>query len=248
MNYRLPEMFTSSLTGGRRARPIPSWAALLARFYEPLGLSVPALDALKADEVPQPYRALLVHSSDMTPTLERFYGQTLRLRVLTREHKDDSYKREVILWLADDALPVEYGVIRIHLERLPTAARRLVLEEKRPLGDILHTEAIPHLSWPQAFFRFKSDAHAGAALGLRHPGFLYGRRNVLLDGSRRLLADVIEVLAPAAKVQVGAAWRESEHHNPPLNQGKPDANHRTVKRMQPDETQTRTSYDHSSRS
>ena len=142
-------MFTSSLTGGRRARPIPSWAALLARFYEPLGLSVPALDALKADEVPQPYRALLVHSSDMTPTLERFYGQTLRLRVLTREHKDDSYKREVILWLADDALPVEYGVIRIHLERLPTAARRLVLEEKRPLGDILHTEAIPHLSWPR---------------------------------------------------------------------------------------------------
>src|SRR5208282_1957206 len=50
LNYRLPEMFTSSLTGGRRARPIPSWAALLARFYEPLGLSVPALDALKTDE------------------------------------------------------------------------------------------------------------------------------------------------------------------------------------------------------
>ena len=153
----------------------------------------------------------------MTPTLASFYGQTLRLRVLSRERQDDSYKREVILWLAEDARPVEYGVIRIHLDRLPPAARRLVLQEQRPLGDILHGEAIPHLSWPQAFFRLKSDAHAGAALGLRHPGFLYGRRNVLLDGSRRLLAEVIEVLAPAAKVQVGADWRESERRSAPRN-------------------------------
>jgi chorismate-pyruvate lyase len=206
----LPEMFTNTLAGSRRARAIPSWAALLGRFYEQTGLSLPALRELKAAEVPQPYRALLVHSSDMTPTLTQFYGQALRLRVLSRERQDDLYKREVILRLAEDARPVEYGVIRIHLDRLPPAARRLVLQEQRPLGDILQGEAIPHLSWPQAFFRLKSDAHAGAALGLRHPGFLYGRRNVLLDGSRRLLAEVIEVLAPASKVRVGAAGRELE--------------------------------------
>ena len=90
---------------------------MLERFYERTGLSLPALRELKAKEVPQPYRALLVHSSDMTPTLARFYGQTLRLRVLSRERQDDSYKREVILWLAEDARPVEYGVIRIFLDR-----------------------------------------------------------------------------------------------------------------------------------
>jgi hypothetical protein len=78
-------------------------------------------------------------------------------------------------------------------------ARGLVLKAERPLGDILNSESIPYLSWPQAFFRLKADAHAGAALGLRGPGFLYGRRNVLLDGSRRLIAEVIEVLAPAGK-------------------------------------------------
>ena len=225
MSIGLPDMFTDASADRRRAKAIPSWASLLERFYERTGLSLPAMRELKAKEVPQPYQALLVHSSDMTPTLTRFYGQTLRLRVLSRERQDKSYKREVILWLAEDARPVEYGVIRIFLDRLPTAARRLVLEEQRPLGDILHGEAIPHLSWPQAFFRFKSDAHAGSALGLRHPGFLYGRRNVLLDGSRRLLAEVIEVLAPAAKVQVGADWGAFERRSTPVNGRLAEVNH-----------------------
>ena len=192
-------MFTNTLGRSQRAQPVPSWAALLERFYERTGLSAPLLRELKGEEVPQPYRALLVHSSDMTPTLASFYGQALRLRVLGRELQDDSYKREVILWLAEDTRPVEYGVIRICLNRLPPAARQLVLQEQRPLGDILQGEAIPHLSWPQAFFRLKADAHAGAALGLQRADFLYGRRNVLLDGSRHLLAEVIEVLAPVAR-------------------------------------------------
>jgi chorismate-pyruvate lyase len=222
-------MLTNTPAGDRRTRPLPSWAALLERFYVPAGLSVPALQELKGAEVPQPYRALLVHSSDMTSTLASFYGETPRLRVLTRERRDDSYKREVVLWVAEGARPIEYGVIRIHLDRLPPAARQLVLQEERPLGAILNGEAIAYLSWPQAFFRLKSDAHAGAALGLRHPGFLYGRRNVLLDGSRRLLAEVIEVLAPAAKVQVGADWRESKPRSARPNPSKTTANHRSLK-------------------
>jgi chorismate-pyruvate lyase len=202
---------------------------MLQRFYEPVGLAAPVLEELKGPEVPQPYRALLVHSSDMTSTLASFYGETPRLRVLTRERRNESYKREVILWVTEGARPIEYGVIRIHLDRLPPAARQLVLQEERPLGDILNGEAIAFLSWPQAFFRLKSDAHAGAALGMRHPGFLYGRRNVLLDGSRHLLAEVIEVLAPAAKVHVGADWEKSKPHSSPANSGKTDANHRSLK-------------------
>jgi chorismate-pyruvate lyase len=229
VNRTVPDMFTSAVAGRSRARPLPHWAALLQRFYEPAGLAVPLLEDLKGTEVPQPYRALLVHSSDMTSTLASFYGETPRLRVLTRERRNDSYKREVVLWVTEDARPIEYGVIRIHLDRLPAPARQLVLREQRPLGDILNGEAIPYLSWPQAFFRLKSDAHAGAMLGLRHPGFLYGRRNVLLDGSRRLLAEVIEVLAPAAKLHVGADWRESELRHAPHNPSKTAANHRSLK-------------------
>ena len=223
-------MVTHPSAGSRRADPDPSWAALLERFYQRTGLSGPVLKELKGADVPQPYQTLLVHSSDMTPTLARFYGQSLGLKVLSRERQDDSYKREVILWVAEDTRPVEYGVIRICLDRLPPVARRLVLEEKRPLGDILQGEAIPHLSWPQAFFRLKADAQAGAALGLQHAGFLYGRRNVLLDGSRHLLAEVIEVLAPAAKSDQSVDWAKPAIRATPPNGSRAQANHRSLKR------------------
>ena len=183
-------------TGTEPARP-PGWAGLLERFYAKLGLPLPELRDVRGEEMPEPYKRLLVHSADMTPTLEAFYRQPMRLTVLTREQQDYSYLREVVLKSAHDARPVEYGVIRIHLNQLPPPASLRVLEEQRPLGNILQREAIAHLSWPQAFFRVESDSHLGHVLYLAQPATLFGRRNVLLDGSRRLLAEVIEILAPA---------------------------------------------------
>ncbi len=159
-------------------------------------MSLPEIQRLRPEEVRTPYHKLLVNSSDMTPTLEAFYGQPMAISVLSRERRDHAYFREVVLRPAEARLPVEYGVIHIHLDRLPAPAAARVLEERRPLGNILHRENVPHLSWPQAFFRVRSDSHISGLLGLREPVTLYGRRNVLLDGERRLLAEVIEVLAP----------------------------------------------------
>ena len=175
----------------------PGWAGLLERFYAKLGLTLPQLHDVPGADMPEPYKGLLVHSADMTPTLEAFYRQPMRLSVLTREQQDYSYLREVVLKSDHDARPVEYGVIRICLNHLPPPARLRVLEEQRPLGNVLQRESIAHLSWPQSFFRVESDSHLGHVLYLAQPAALYGRRNVLLDGSRRLLAEVIEILAPA---------------------------------------------------
>jgi chorismate-pyruvate lyase len=180
----------------RQQATAPGWAGLLERFYSKLGLPMPAFEAVDGQDMPEPYRQLLVHSADMTPTLEAFYRQPMRLAVLTREQQESSYQREVVLKSANDSRPVEYGVIRIRLNHLPPPASRRVLEEQRPLGNILQSDSIPHLSWPQAFFRVESDSHLGHVLYLAQPCTLYGRRNVLLDGSRRLLAEVIEILAP----------------------------------------------------
>jgi chorismate-pyruvate lyase len=159
-------------------------------------LPLPQIEQLNGDALPEPYRNLLVHSADMTPTLEDFYQRRLALTVLSREVMSEEYLREVVLKLADDGQAVEYGVIRICLGHLPGPARQRVLQEQRPMGNILQSEGIPHISWPQAFFRVLSDSHTSAVLRLPEPCELYGRRNVLLDGSRRLLAEVIEILAP----------------------------------------------------
>jgi chorismate-pyruvate lyase len=186
----------------------PPWLTLLERFYRRAALPPPSVRQLRGDEVPPPYHSLLVHSSDMTPTLEQHYGQPMGLAVLSRELQDNAYLREVVLKGTRDGAPVEYGVIRICLDHLPPPAARRVLEELSPLGNILQTESIAHMSWPQAFFRADADAHMQTVLGLRQPQDLYGRRNVLVDGSRRLIAEVIEILAPVNQRAAGVNGHE----------------------------------------
>ena len=194
-------MPSTAATTRREPRTRPPWSGILEQFYRRAGLPFPALRELPGEQMPQPYRSLLVHSSDMTPTLEQYYQQPMAITVLSRELQGSFYLREVVLRGAKDTRPVEYGVIRICLDQLPPPAARRVLEEQRPLGNILQTEAIAHMSWPQAFLQTESDAHMREVLGINQATALYGRRNVLLDGSRHLLAEVIEILAPAPDPQ-----------------------------------------------
>ncbi len=197
-------MISNAATYRDRLQRPPLRLALLERFYKRNGLALPRITTLRSADMPKPYKRLLVHYHDMTSTLESFYGHSLRITVLSRELEEGGYLREVVLEPTGEAPPVEYGVIRISLNQLPASARRAVLDEERPLGNILHTEGVPYLSWPQSFFSVASDAHMERVLGLQQPGDLYGRRNLLLDGSRHLLAEVIEVLAPASGLN-GAA-------------------------------------------
>jgi hypothetical protein len=184
------------LTTPETVQETPRWAGLMEHFYARAGMPMVKIESLHGEAIPQPYRGLLVHSSDMTPTLEQFHGQRLDLTLLNREIQDTEYLREITLNLRDRSRAVEYGVIRIYLNRFSPKTKELILGERKPLGNILHSEAIAHLGWPQAFFRVQSDAHMQAVLHLKRPSPLYGRRNLLLDGSRHILAEVIEVLAP----------------------------------------------------
>jgi chorismate-pyruvate lyase len=172
----------------------------LTEFYEEAGLPLPKVSLIEGREMPEPYRSLLVHDSDMTPTLEAAYGETIHLRVLKHSLQGNVFSRQVLLVLEDDARAVEFGGIKIYLEHLPAAARRLVLEKKQPLGTILHTERVAHKSHPSAYLRVNADAVIREALKLPEPCVLYGRCNVLSDLSEKVLAQVVEILPPASEV------------------------------------------------
>jgi chorismate-pyruvate lyase len=165
-------------------------------FYSRHGLPLPAAARIPGDEMPQPYRRLLVHRGDMTPTLEAFHGSRIHIRKLERVHDGDSYMRQVLLVLDDTEKPVEFGAIVIHLEQFPPAARELVLGERCPLGTILARHAIEHVSRPQAYLRLHSDPTINAALGLPESRIVYGRRNVHATPDERVLADILEILPP----------------------------------------------------
>jgi len=168
----------------------------LNEFYERSGLPLPVVLQVEGQDVPEPYRTLLVHENDMTPTLEGAYRRSIQVRVLEYELAGNVFSRQVVLVPEGATAPVAFGAIKIDLEHFPPAARRLVVERKQPLGAILLTQGVEHASHPDAYFQITSDAVIHSALNLASPCRLYGRRNVIVDGARRTLAEVVEVLPP----------------------------------------------------
>ena len=177
---------------------IPAWAGLLSFFYSGRELDVPPIEIMEPHALPEPAHQLLAHTNDMTSTLEQFHRQPVQLRVLNRQRVGETYLREIRLQLARGGATVEYGVICIHLKHFTKAARRMILAEEQPFGRILHAQAVACQNRPQLFFRILSDAWLERMFGFSGPRWLCGRRNLLQDCERRLLAQVIEILPPQA--------------------------------------------------
>ena len=166
-------------------------------FYAQAGRALPPIETVSGDDVPEPYRSLLVHQDDMTQTLEKFHGERIHLAVLSSQQRDDAYFREVVLLLDKSDKAVEFGAIKMNLALFPAGARREILEEQRPLGTLLADYAVIHTSRPKAYLRIFSDDFINASLRLDHAQWLYGRRNTLWDPQQRPLAEVVEILPPA---------------------------------------------------
>ena len=174
----------------------PSLCDPLDEFYKPAGLALPSVELLEVDQIPQPYKDLLVHKSDMTPKLETFHGQRIHLEVLETRKTETGFSRQVVLVLDGDGKPVEFGAIRIHVDVFDPDARRLIREGRQPLGTILKMLHIEHASDPRAFLRVTSDPVINSALHLSRSHSLYGRQNVISDSRHRTLAEMIEILPP----------------------------------------------------
>lgn len=163
-------------------------------FYARAGQPLPPIEEVPGEDVPEPCKTLLVHENDMTPTLEGFHGRSIHIRVLGRVRDGNSYQREVVLLLDGTEEPVEFGAIRIFLDRFDPESREQILAESRPLGRILKECTIVHDSRPKAFLKTEADALICEALQLKAPATLYGRRNTLTNPEGLPLAEIVEIL------------------------------------------------------
>ena len=179
-------------------QPIPNLELLfpLNRFYFQEGLPLPHVTVVPSSQLPQPYRGLLDHDQDMTPTLEFFFRETVAISIVHSGRNGSAYTREVVLFTEQSRKPVAYGSIDIHLENVTGAARTDILSGHLPFGSILQKHAIQHVSAPSAFFEIDSDAATQRHFALTRATRLYGRRNRLSTPDGRTLADVLEILAP----------------------------------------------------
>lgn len=169
----------------------------LDSLYRMCGMTPPTAAGAEGQDLPEPQRRLLVHQSDMTPTLEAFWGETIVLRTLQRRLDERSLTRLVVLELEKSGRAVEFGAIIIHLAPFPPDAQELIRGCRCPLGSILARCRIVHTSRPRAFFSLLPDAVICEALGLPAPAPLWGRKNVLATEEGETLAEVVEILPPA---------------------------------------------------
>ena len=165
-------------------------------FYTRMKRELPAIKPIDGDAMPDPYKALLVHENDMTPTLRDFHRDSIHVHAIHTEARDNSYFREVLLELDGNERPVEYGAIKINLGLLPNDTHQEIIEARLPLGQILFAHEVPHASRPKAYLKVKADEHIAGALRLDGTHQLYGRRNTLTDTEGRPLAEIVEILPP----------------------------------------------------
>lgn len=170
----------------------------LGEFYTRNGHTLPPLQQIDGGDVPEPYRTQLVHESDMTSTLEDYYGGAVHIEVLGKNLQNDEYSREVILWAENTEKPVEFGAIKIFLRHFPKEARQQILNEHWPLGRILKECGMEFTSRPKAYLRIASDPLINKVLGLTGAQVLFGRRNTLTDANGNSLAEIVEILPPVA--------------------------------------------------
>jgi len=181
----------------------PQWSPVLSllypldEFYDRAGVRLPPVVEVEGYNVPEPYRSLLVHDRDMTPTLAEAYQRTMQLRILTRILHGNVLAREIVLEIEGEGRRVVYAGIKIYLDHFPPEARRLILDGGKPFGTILRSQAIAHFSRPEAFIRVDADEVINQALGLTGRSVLYGRRSALWNSPQIPLAHVLEILPPS---------------------------------------------------
>lgn len=170
----------------------------LLPLHAATGQVLPSVEVISGGDMPEPYRTLLVHNRDMTRTLESHHGAPIRLRLLSTRRDGEVYRRTVALVTEAEGKVVEFGATEAHLERIPEPWRGLIVEGRLPLGGILNRSGIPYQSRPSAYFRTRGDTVIRSALGVSGEPWLYGRRNTLSDAEGLPLAEIVEILPPAA--------------------------------------------------
>ncbi len=168
----------------------------LSDFYARAKLTPPRIEAIAPDAIPEPYRGLLVHTNDMTPTLEGFHKSQIHLEILRSEQRGGFYFRQVVLRLNHDEKPVEFGVNKIFLGLFPEEAQELIRLEQVPLGRILKECNVRHQTEAKAFLQVEPDEIILNAFEMESPTTLYGRKAVISDLTGRTLSEIVEILPP----------------------------------------------------
>lgn len=171
----------------------PDVDSLFALF--PRGDYLRAWQAVAGEQVPQPYRDLLVHEYHMTVTVEAHHGAPVDVKVLHVNRNDDAYARMILLSLQGSGKIVQFGIMRIHFRYCDEAVRQEILAENKPLGRILIEHDVLRRIEPTAFLRITPGPVMMHWFDLKQPATTYGRL-ALIHCNEQPAVELLEIVAP----------------------------------------------------
>jgi len=173
--------------------PTPTVDGLYALFDD--RTDRPEMIPVTPEEMPEPYRQLLVHTHHMTVTVEGFYGQPVNVEVLETVLSKVEYGRKILLSLKETGEVVQFGMIEVDLSALSNTVGDEILAGKMPLGRVLIQNNVLRSIQPVAFFRVEPSAKLCEWFHLSEPQTTYGRLGVIYAGEQPAI-EVLEILAP----------------------------------------------------
>ena len=145
------------------------------------------------EQVPQPYRQLLVHGRHMTRVLGEYHGAPVDVYVMDMRRNGDCYSRKIFLTERGDARAIELGVARVHLSSLRQPSRDQVLQARRPLGAVLaENESLRRIE-PRWYLRFPAGSAILRWFGYPREGPFYGRIASIYCGDEPAI-EVLEIV------------------------------------------------------
>jgi chorismate-pyruvate lyase len=158
---------------------------------------------VQPNDVPEPYRELLVHSHHMTVTVENHHGSLVDVRILERRQDQDAYSRKILLVLQSTGRVVQFGIARVRLRYCSPDVRAAIVAGEKPLGRILIEHDVLRRVEPTAFLQVTPGREMTAWFGLDQPRTTYGRLAIIYcDGQPAV--EVLEIVAPEYSVNSGS--------------------------------------------
>ena len=161
---------------------------------------MPTVTIVTPNQIPQPYRSLLVHDSDMTRTLERHVGDRAVLRPLSTFLSGASYFRRILLVQESSGRPVALGAIRVRLDAFTPRLRAKILAGRIPLGRILLEGRFAYTSTVQALLAVEPTPEIMGVFWMPESRVLYGRRSAMFRDKTKI-ADIVEILPPLSRAR-----------------------------------------------
>lgn len=180
--------------------PAPTVESLYALF--PTSADRPACTPIAGEEMPEPYRSLLVHTHHMTVTVEKHYGGPVDVKVLESTRAGDEYARKILLSVRETGKVVQFGIVQIDLSLLSEPVREKIVEGKTPLGRVLIEHNVLRRILPAGYLKVEPCPEMCGWFGLAEPTTTYGRLGIIYTDGKPAI-EVLEILAPIQQPRRG---------------------------------------------